>query len=331
MLAATATIAAAAPPAAPDPLLAPYAAPKLLARLPDGRRINLVCMGHGSPTVIMTAGLGDWSAAWRKVQGEIAADTRVCAWDRAGFGFSDPSPAPQDLAHTTADLEQALKAAGIAGPYVVAGHSLGGYESLLFADRHRGEVAGMVLVDPSVPGQSRMFAARAPRLKAYVDGLSAQAIDGIRSCVDKLKSKADAHACLDYPPDYPPDLKRAMTPYDLDPARGVTEISLYASFDKATDMVVDPARTYGDMPLVVLSALGVRADLPPGAPPEAMAEMDGFLDALIHDRDTMAALSTRGVNRRIEGTSHYIQMIKPEVVIAAIREVVGEARASAAR
>lgn len=210
----------------PDPLLEPYARPRILARLADGRRIHPVCMGRGTPTVILTAGLGDWSGgAWRKVQGVIAADTRVCAWDRAGFGFSDPSPQPQDLVHTTADLEEALKSARIAGPYVIVGHSLGGYESLLFADRHRGEVAGMVLVDPSVPGQSAMFEAKAPRLNGFINSLYAQAENGLRDCIAKLKvGGGEAEKCLEEPADYPDDLKRALRVYDLNPARGETEL-----------------------------------------------------------------------------------------------------------
>jgi pimeloyl-ACP methyl ester carboxylesterase len=304
-----------------DPLLQPYAAPQILARLPDGRRIHLLCMGQGTPTVIMTAGLGDWSGAWRKVQAGIGKQTRACAWDRAGFGFSDPSPERQDLPHTTADLEAALKSAGVAAPYVIVGHSMGGYESLAFADRHRAEVVGMVLVDPSTPGQDAMFQRVAPRLKAFVDTLYAQAIGQIRACAGKTGEGCEADAA-----DYPAALKAAMAPYEADPARATTEASLYVAFPEATAQAVNPSRTYGDMPLVVLSAMNTQADLPPGAPPEALAELPGFMAELVHDRDALAALSSRGSNRKVEGSSHYIQMQMPEVVIAAVREVVAAAR-----
>lgn len=320
-LALLAPAAASAQPA--DPLLEPYAKPQILARLPDGRRIHLICMGQGSPTVIMTAGLGDWSGAWRKVQAQIGRETRACAWDRAGFGFSDPSLERQDLPHTTGDLEAALKAARITGPYVIVGHSMGGFESLAFADRHRAEVVGMVLVDPAVPGQDAMFQRKAPRLKAFVDGLYAQGVEQIRGCMAKAGCDLDD-------PDFPPALKSSLKPYWADPGRLASELSLQLAFPEVTAQAVNPARAYGDMPLVVLSAMNLPADLPPGASPEAMAEMPGYMAELIGDRDAIAALSSRGENRKVEGVSHYIQMQKPEVVTAAVREVVAAARAKTA-
>ena len=116
-----------------------------------GRRINLVCVGQGGPTVILTMGAGGWSIGWIKVASAIARTTRVCSWDRPGNGFSDASPHPLDLADNVTDLEATLKRAGIEGPLVLVGASAGSLESLIFADRHRGRVAGMVLVDPSSP------------------------------------------------------------------------------------------------------------------------------------------------------------------------------------
>ena len=78
--------------------------------LPAGAGSTSPPMGQGSPTVILSAGMGNWAETWRKIQPAVAARTRVCAWDRAGFGFSTPSPEPQDVTHTTKDLERSLKA-----------------------------------------------------------------------------------------------------------------------------------------------------------------------------------------------------------------------------
>ncbi len=102
--------AAARAPAAPDPAYLDYAVLDDAATLPDGRRIQMVCMGQGSPTVILTAGMGQWGATWRPVQKPIAEHTRVCTWDRPGYGFSDASPVAQTTAATTDDLEAALLA-----------------------------------------------------------------------------------------------------------------------------------------------------------------------------------------------------------------------------
>jgi pimeloyl-ACP methyl ester carboxylesterase len=118
--------------------------------------------------VILTAGLGDWVATWRKLQAPIAKKTRACAWDRAGFGYSDPSPVPQGVNHTTADLEEALINADIPGPYILIGHSMGGYESMIFADRDHRAVLGMLLIDPSFPDEIRRANLVAPLFGAFL-------------------------------------------------------------------------------------------------------------------------------------------------------------------
>src|SRR6185369_3246156 len=106
-----------APPAV-DRSLLPYASTENSARLPDGRTIHLVCTGHGGPVVLLTAGGSGWSISWAQVQRAVAAKTRVCSWDPAGLGLSDPSPQPQTSDNMASDLEAALKALHIDGPYV---------------------------------------------------------------------------------------------------------------------------------------------------------------------------------------------------------------------
>ena len=105
-----------------DDAYAPYVHPQLRVPMAAGRSIHVICMGQGSPTVILSAGAAGWSADWRLVQPVIARQTKVCAWDRAGNGFSGASAEPQDVAHTEADLERALKGAGLAGPFVMVAH-----------------------------------------------------------------------------------------------------------------------------------------------------------------------------------------------------------------
>ena len=172
----------------PDLSLTVYAKPQRLVELRDGRKIHLFCLGKGSPTVILTTGGGDWAASWSKVQAPIALKTRVCAWDRAGFGFSDPSSAPQDISHTTTDLEEAFKRAKIDGPYVLVGYSMGGYETLLFADRHPRQVLGMVLIDPSVPDQDRRARLVAPKYAAFFSDSIDQSAALLKKCAAELRS-----------------------------------------------------------------------------------------------------------------------------------------------
>jgi pimeloyl-ACP methyl ester carboxylesterase len=112
-----------------------------------GHRLHLHCVGQGSPTVVLDAGLGAFSLDWGAVQPEIATKTRVCAYDRAGLGWSEPGPRPRSPQQFADELHTLLINAGIQGPYVLVTHSISGKTARLFASQHPNQVAGMVLVD----------------------------------------------------------------------------------------------------------------------------------------------------------------------------------------
>src|SRR5450830_1008376 len=272
--AAAQTPAAVATPA--DPERRPYAKPGILAALPDGRRIHFNCMGSGSPTVIMTAGLGDWSASWRKVQPTVARSTRVCTWDRAGFGFSDGSTQVQLIANTVSDLEAALKSAAIAGPYLMVGHSMGGLES---------GAIGVGTPDPK--------------------------------------------GCLVYTGGYAPETAAALAQRDTEWLRWAAKISLHERFDESARSLARPARNYGAMPLIVLTAgkpFTPPASMAPATAEAIRAGWPAFSAEFNRAHDDLAALSTRGSNRMVADAGHYIQYDRPDLVIAAIEEVVKASR-----
>jgi len=112
-----------------------------------GYRLHLHCIGQGSPTVVLDAGLGAFSLDWGAVQPHIATSTRVCAYDRAGLGWSDPGPTPRSPQQSASELHALLTKGGVEGPYVLVAHSISGKTARLFASQHPDEVAGMVLVD----------------------------------------------------------------------------------------------------------------------------------------------------------------------------------------
>jgi pimeloyl-ACP methyl ester carboxylesterase len=114
-----------------------------------GYRLHINCVGQGSPTVVLDAGLGEFSAQWVWVQREVSDTTRVCAYDRAGMGWSEMGPEPRDAKQITSELHTLLKGAGIEGPYVLVGHSLGGLYMQTYAARYPDEVASVALVDSS--------------------------------------------------------------------------------------------------------------------------------------------------------------------------------------
>jgi pimeloyl-ACP methyl ester carboxylesterase len=115
-----------------------------------GRKLHLVCSGvsmPGNPTIILESGFGNPAAVWNRVQPEVAKFARVCAYDRAGLGTSDPVTAPRTIVQVIEDLHALLSNAKVPGPYVLAGHSLGGIMVRLYASYYPAEIAGMVLVD----------------------------------------------------------------------------------------------------------------------------------------------------------------------------------------
>src|ERR671915_199924 len=114
-----------------------------------GYRLAFHCIGEGSPTVVLETGLGAPSEYWAPVQQEIARLTRVCRYDRAGRGKSDPAPTPRTCADMVADLHALLHNVSIRPPYVLVGNSLGGMNARLYAYQYPEEVAGLVLVDGS--------------------------------------------------------------------------------------------------------------------------------------------------------------------------------------
>ena len=137
-----------------------YPAPGQLVDV-GGYRLHLYCIGEnrdGRPTVILETGLGGLganSAAWVWLQQSIAMTTRVCAYDRAGLGWSDPSPLPRDAKHIAAELHTLLQNSHTPGPYVLAGWSYGGLYVRAFAAQYPKETAGLVLLDSSLPDQCK--------------------------------------------------------------------------------------------------------------------------------------------------------------------------------
>ena len=117
----------------------------------ETHRLHYHCLGNGSPVVIIDGGIGGASVEWRNIQAEVGRETRVCSYDRAGYGWSDPGPAPRITSRTVSELRRLLKRADIPPPYLLVGHSFGGFTVRYFAARYPEEVAGVVLVESSHP------------------------------------------------------------------------------------------------------------------------------------------------------------------------------------
>ena len=143
-----------------------FPAPGDLVELSDGRVLHLQVAGEqrGGPTVVLDAGFGAFSPGFVRLQEELAEVATVVAYDRPGYGWSDPASGPVDARATAADLHDALATRGLPTPYVLVGHSLGAHYVRVFAERYPDDVAGLVLLDPAheeqferVPGVAAQF------------------------------------------------------------------------------------------------------------------------------------------------------------------------------
>jgi pimeloyl-ACP methyl ester carboxylesterase len=271
-----------------------------------GSRMHILCTGQGSPTVVLEAGLGDTYVSWRKVQPQIAKFTRVCSYDRAGLGYSDPSSRPRTSRVIAEELHALLQAAEIAPPYVLVGHSMGGFDVRLYASLYRDDVAGMVLVDSSHPDQENRFP---PELKNMEGSWLREA------------------EFLEYT--MPFGLPRLLGFCEDDPVERAAECNWQTAREGVEEMktlpesaaMVAATGSLGDMPLVVLShdPEKTSSDLPPD-----LAKPTN--DAWEKMQEELAHLSARGTQPIAKNSTHYIQLDRPEIVIEAIRGVVDQAR-----
>ena len=272
-----------------------------------GYKMHLDCKGEGSPTVILESGLGDTYTSWRKVQPQIAKYTRVCSYDRAGLGFSDSSPQPRTSQVIAEELHALLEAARITAPYVLVGHSMGGFDVRLYASLYRNEVAGMVLVDASHPEQAARFP---PEIKT-MEGTWLRESEFLEYTM-------------------PFGIPRLLGLCDDDPVQRAAECNWHSAREAVAEMksfhesAAQAATTgpLGDLPLAVLSHDPERpsADLPPDVAKAANSAWEKMQEELAH-------LSSRGTQAIAKGSSHYIQIDRPEVVIDAVHGVVEQARA----
>jgi len=312
----------AAPPPTPTFSWADYARPHQLVDV-GGRRLNLFCLGSGTPTVILDSGLGDDITAWRKVHAEMAKTTRVCAYDRAGYGFSDPGPMPRSAAALSEDLERLIHAAHLNAPYVIVGGSIAGLHTRLFVDRHLADVAGVVLVDPSFEHQVARYEEATPAYTAS----AVQQLATYRSCITGLGHGVPAQAsqmwkdCIGDPePDLPAGVTKALVER-VTPDFYRAALSEVSEFEgESSDEIDASRRSWGDLPLIVLTAGGTSA-------PDHDQAIRNRVWMEAHDR--IAALSSRGLNRVVPNATHHIQLSQPDAVIAAVNEVIAEARTRA--
>jgi pimeloyl-ACP methyl ester carboxylesterase len=320
----------------PPPALGPdfYANTHQAVEVEPGRRLNLVCLGQGAPTVILESGLGGDSLAWRPVQARLAAFTRTCAYDRAGYGLSDAARRPSDADNIVADLALLLDRAPIDGPVVLVGHSLGGLYATHFTNLHPERVAGLVLMDPAQPGDGRAYGAMWDRgRKGMVKSLADSEICLKAAREADLSPARNPADCLEDSPGFDPivhdEVNRRWSKAKYIEAN-ISEIRSMLTDDNGDSLDSAQAgpkqREFGALPMVVLVS-------DPAMPPNAPSPPPGWDEyrTIKHRLNRqLAARSTQGRFQPVTGSGHIIQVDAPQVVVDAVRSVVEAARNPAA-
>jgi pimeloyl-ACP methyl ester carboxylesterase len=306
--------------------------PGRLVDVGSGRRLHLCCRGAAGPSVIFESGIAASSLSWSRVQPRVAEFTRACSYDRPGLGWS-PALSRRDLgsfdAVSLADqLHALLHAAGIPPPFVVVGHSFGGFVAQAFASWHPGEVAGMVLLDPIYPAE--WLALTADQRRRLAGGVFLSRVGGalarvgfVRAVLRLLTRGSTAapqrvsrlfgseaagllHRMVGEVRKLPEEVWPAVQAHWSQPKCFVSMGRHLATLTRSAVQIAECAAARQDMPLVVISA--------DSQPPACLAE---------HAR--LAARSAKG--RHVVATvGHWVHLDDPDLVVEAIRDVVEAVR-----
>jgi len=278
-------------------------------------RLNIDCSGQGLPTVILESGSGGPSVDWLIVQPEVAKFARVCSYDRAGYGWSDSGPEPRSSLQIARELKQLLQAAGEKGPYVLVGHSMGGYDIRVYTGQYPNDVAGMVLVDASHEDQDL----RAPEsirkwgqdYRKHPGWKKLKYFFQIHLGWARLMADRDA-------PEFWPKAFREEEDFLMLPTKHqfavIDEDQVFSTLSAAQ---VRSAGNLGDRPLIVLTATR-QDDISPEIPlKDAQSQEDLWVHQL---QPELARLSTHG-KQIVVDSSHEMPTEHPEVVVSAIHQV----------
>lgn len=299
----------------------------------DGHRLHIICAGEGSPSVILDAGLAGLGADWALVQSEVARFACVCAYDRAGYGWSDPGPLPRTSERIAGELHTLLQRARVPAPYVLVGHSFGGFNIRVFVGRYPSEVAGLVLVDPAVESFASDLTptarARLARIeRAEVPALRLAALLA-RVGIVRLVAGGFSLGVLDLFNALPWPARAQARSQRYLPGFFETAHSELLTFAESGYQAA-AAGPLGSRPVVMLTATG-QGDI--GQHPLPFMGIDpSFVETLLAARVRAHANIARRLSTNIHHivtseSGHLIMLSQPERVVDAIREVVGRVRA----
>jgi pimeloyl-ACP methyl ester carboxylesterase len=266
-----------------------------------GYRMHINCTGTGSPTVVIDAGLGAWSLEWSRVQAEVAKTTRVCTYDRAGMGYSEAGPLPRNAEQFAKELHTLLERANIAGPYVLAGHSLGGLPVRVFVHNYPTEVAGVVLIDSMSPRQMTQPPSEIEsKTPAQSSGVSLPSLLARIGLVRVLARQLITQ-------NLPAEAQPAYTAFSVTPRSVQAWVDEGAGLQESLAQA-DAVKSFGDLPLIVLTGV--------------IDEQAGWQDWQVE----LLPLSSNSQQIVVENSGHNIHLDQPEAAVTAIADMVSQLR-----
>jgi len=273
-------------------------APSISAQSLDGkfdvgsRHIRLACQGSGYPIVVIDAGLGTAAvedSAWQQIASKTAAVTRVCLYDRAGLGGSDPNPKPVITSlDSAADMDRALEVAGLHGPFLIVGHSIGGLHAQVFTSRYPSKVAGLVLVSTTYPDQMNIWRNLLP---PPADG----------------ESKAIT------------DARTFMTAMQTEPLKNSERLDMRQSSEQARQL-----HSLGSKPVIVLTH-SPKFRMVPGLDEPLAIKLENATQQM---QKQLLQLSTNSTQHIAATAGHHLPNEAPDFVIDGILEGVRDVRAA---
>jgi pimeloyl-ACP methyl ester carboxylesterase len=295
-----------------------------------GTRLNLYCMGQGSPAVIFDSGWEDWAPVWAIVQPRVAKFTRACSYDRAGAGFSDAGPMPRTSVRISTELRAMLRTARIPAPYILVGHAFGGDNVRTFAARFTPELAGLVLVEADVPSLDDHDA-------------GAKYIASLKECRDSIAAGKPLPALPAQPGEAPHDcaqqffrgLPESMWSVELNDkllAIAHSKLAMYDAYASEMQQMREDERylaknshSLGSRPIRVLTTGNHGVHALDASRPQDPAQRR-YQDAVARAQAEWLALSSNSKQLFTDKSSEYIPLDQPDFVVDAIHEVYLQSR-----